>query len=519
MLEKLKKNSKIFFLLLTVIFTLPVTFGFINVGFPLTDDGNWMVIRLSAFYEALGSGQFPVRFLLRLNNGFGYPVADFLYPLFLYIGSLIHLVGFSFVESVKIILGVSLIFSSVFSFLWLRKIFGNISSFVGSLVFTLFPYHLFDIYKRGSVGEALSISILPFVLWQIERKSIFFTSFGIFLLITAHNTLAVFFLPLLLGYVLLTKQGNLKFLIASLVLGILSASFFWLPAIYDSQYTVFSSIQVSDFYNYFFKLTDLLILGLIFVVEMIASFTLLINKRLNTNKFFIFSTICSLIILILLLPISKVFWDLMPFKQLIQFPFRLISLIIVFAAFQSSFVIDKLKNRNQIVTSAFFVVVIMVSAIPFLLNIKYQDYPDTFYSTNLSTTTVKNEYMPKWVKVLPENYPISRVNINGNEKVEIISYSQRKINFKSVLNQEKEIFVNIIYYPGWEAYVNGSSIVINYNNPKGLIGLNLNEGQNDVTVIFKETPVRLFADILTIIGFCLIFVISIYINITKRKEL
>src|SRR2546421_9202065 len=35
---------------------------------------------------SLRHGQFPVRFLPRLNHGYGYPVADFLYPLFMYIG-------------------------------------------------------------------------------------------------------------------------------------------------------------------------------------------------------------------------------------------------------------------------------------------------------------------------------------------------------------------------------------------------------------------------------------------------
>ena len=65
-------------------------------GFIVTDDGNWMVIRLSAFYQSLRDGQFPVRFLGRLNFSYGYPVANFLYPGFMYIGSLLHAFGLSF---------------------------------------------------------------------------------------------------------------------------------------------------------------------------------------------------------------------------------------------------------------------------------------------------------------------------------------------------------------------------------------------------------------------------------------
>src|SRR5574337_590351 len=133
MLNILKKYK---FLFLLVILTIPLILPLLNIGFPLTDDGNWMIIRLSAFYEALRSGQFPTRFLLRLNNGYGYPVADFLYPLFLYLGSAIHLLRFDFTQTIKIILGSSIILSGIFSYFWLRKSMGSLSSVVGGFVYT-----------------------------------------------------------------------------------------------------------------------------------------------------------------------------------------------------------------------------------------------------------------------------------------------------------------------------------------------------------------------------------------------
>jgi hypothetical protein len=133
-------RNKYLIILLLILFILPGIWALLQPGFFLSDDGEWMVIRFSAFYENLVNGQFPVRFLSRLNNGFGYPVADFLYPLFMYIGAPIHYLGASFVDTIKIILGGSLALSGVFAFLWLRKIFGNAASFTGALVYTLFPY-------------------------------------------------------------------------------------------------------------------------------------------------------------------------------------------------------------------------------------------------------------------------------------------------------------------------------------------------------------------------------------------
>ncbi|MBI5019227.1 hypothetical protein HZB58_03065 [Candidatus Gottesmanbacteria bacterium] len=57
-----------------------VLYPLMRPGFFVSDDGEWMIIRLSAFYQSLADGQFPVRYLGRLNNSYGYPVANFLYP-------------------------------------------------------------------------------------------------------------------------------------------------------------------------------------------------------------------------------------------------------------------------------------------------------------------------------------------------------------------------------------------------------------------------------------------------------
>jgi hypothetical protein len=87
----------------------------------VTDDGGWMVIRLAAFYDALRDGQFPVRWVNTLNFGYGYPVVNFLYPGFLYIGAPIFLLVSSYVLTIKILFVTALIAGPVGVYLWLRK--------------------------------------------------------------------------------------------------------------------------------------------------------------------------------------------------------------------------------------------------------------------------------------------------------------------------------------------------------------------------------------------------------------
>ena len=133
---------KILITVLLIVCSIPAIIPLFHPGFFSTDDGEWMVIRFSAFHQALRDGQFPVRFLSRLNNEYGYPVANFLYPGFMYLAEPIKILGFGFVDTIKIVFGIALIESAVFTFFWLSRIFNKVPAFIGALIYLYAPYHL-----------------------------------------------------------------------------------------------------------------------------------------------------------------------------------------------------------------------------------------------------------------------------------------------------------------------------------------------------------------------------------------
>ncbi len=510
MLKKLNKN--VLFILLALILTIPVVIGLLHPGFPLTDDGSWMVIRFSAFYEALRNGQFPVRFLTRLNNGYGYPVADFLYPLFMYLAVPIHVLGINFVNTIKVLLVLCIFSSSLFAFLWLRKLFDNFASLVGAVFYTLFPYHLFDIYQRGSVGEILSLSILPFILWQIERRSLIWLSVGIALLLTAHNTLAVLFLSLIIPYVLLKifvakDKGSIwRFYLAALSLGFGMSAFFWIPAIFDLQYTVFSKTEISSINSYF---ADFGLIGAASVLVTLFVVVFMCSGKINIkkHKLTILMLVFAIISIFLASQLSEALWKFLP-SSFIQFPFRFLSLAIPSTAFLTALLISVLLRKKKVVMGVILLVLIFSSAAPYLTPKAYQDLPDSLYSTNQDTTTVKNEYMPKWVRQIPVTMSITKVqNIQGSESILLLQSTPNKILFETYLTQQRIIQINVIYFPGWQAFVNGKQTEILYNNPNGLINLRLEKGANNVRVIFRETPVRVFSDLVSLISIGSLFLI------------
>ena len=511
----MKKNSKLLFLILVIIVSLPSIIGLLHLGFPSTDDGNWMVIRFSAFFENLRNGQFPVRFLTRLNYGFGYPVADFLYPLFMYLGIPIHILGFSFVNTIKILFALSMIFSSVFSYLWLSKRFDNVSSLVGSAAYTFFPYHLFDLYQRGSLGEVLALSIVPFILWQVERKSLLFTSLGIAFLVLSHNSLALLFMPIIFAYIYFFQKKLIKQNILSFIFGFLISAFFWMPAFYDKQFTVFDNVAVSDFSKYFISFNNWNILGLAFIFLVLES-TLFVFRKKDKNVIYVL--LLTVFLTFLVLPISKTLWTYLPFTNLIQFPFRIVSVIMLLSSFLISYQLNKTEKKKKLWLTGIYLILIFISAVPFLVPKNYQNYPDSFYSTNQDTTTVKNEYMPKWVKVIPAAMPSEKVTvIKGQGTVENLFANGNKVTFSINALNEAQVQFNTVYFPGWKVKVDGKEVPISYENENGLIRFFINPGRHFINLSFGETPLRILADLVSFVSLIILFLLAIKNRRVFRK--
>lgn len=509
------KKSNLIFIFLAILISSIGIISILKPGFFLTDDGNSMVIRFSAFYEALRSGQFPVRFLSRLNFGYGYPVSDFLYPLFMYIGIPIHVLGISFVNTIKVIFLLSFLSGTIFTFLWLRKLFDEKSAFLGSVVYSLFPYHLLDIYKRGSIGEVLALGIVPFILWQIERRSFVWGSVGIFFLILSHNTLAVLFLIFIALYAILdiyvSKNRNLKSYYGFIaVIGLGLSSFFSIPAVFDLQYTVFSKTQVSDWSKYFSDFTQIGFSTLIIFLTFI--FLVGIKKiDIKKHRLTLLMFAVGAVSIFLSTSVSSNLWKILP-SSFVQFPFRFLSVAILATAFLSGSLISQFKNKLQIGVLIVFLVLVFFSSKNFLTPNISQNYPDSFYSTNQDSTTVKNEYMPRWVEQVP-NKMASQVAevLSGESKLKNLVSKGTNIKFDLDSKGKSLIQISKIYFPGWEVYIDGGKTNIFYNNRYGIIQFEVGKGNHIIEAKFHETNVRLLSDVISIVSlFLLIFVSKKY---------
>lgn len=506
----MKKNILLIFIL--IIFSIPAILPLFNKGFFQSDDGEWMIIRFSAFHQALADGQFPVRFLGRLNHGYGYPVANFLYPGFMYLGEAFKVLGFGFVDTIKIILGLSMVGSAIFCYLWLSKFFDKLSGFVGAMFYLYTPYHLFDLYKRGSVGEALSLAVMPFVLWQVERKSLFWTALGIGFLIISHNTLAVLFLGLIVIYVSLDiyvskdKKNLLRKYLLMLIFGLGISSFFWISAFFDLKYTIFSEIQVSEWSKYFSNLS-LIGISTFFVFVLTIIFFIMGIIKLSKHRLTGIFLAIGILSLFFASSFSSPLWNVLP-VSFIQFPFRFLSITVVCIAFLSAVIVNELKGDRKIIVIIVCFVFLGFSAMPHINPIVFFDKGDSYYSTNEGTTTVKNEYMPIWVKNNPENHYKNKVEVLEGT-ISDLEIRPNSINFVASADEDRQITINTIYFPGWKVFIDSNKSKIDHDNDKGIIKFNVAAGTHKIEAYFSETPTRLVSNIISAVSVLVLFMVVI----------
>lgn len=112
----------------------------------------------------LQGGGFPVRVQSTWLNDHGYAVSLFYGDLFLYIPALLQIIGFSVMTAYKMFVLLILAATALVSYFSIKKcVKDEYAALFGSMIYLLVPYHIFNVYSRGALGECLAMIFLPLV--------------------------------------------------------------------------------------------------------------------------------------------------------------------------------------------------------------------------------------------------------------------------------------------------------------------------------------------------------------------
>ncbi len=544
--------SKYKFLVISVLISFISVASLLRPGLPPTHDGEYHVLRFQQFFKAINQGTLYPRWAEDFNNGYGIPLFNYVYPLPNYFASLMHLLGFSFIDSFKLNFIFAAIFGSVFFYLWSRKYWGDLGGVVSSAFYSFSPYHLLDVYVRGSVGEAWSLGIAPALFWSYlnfyETKKIkYFVLSSIFLslLIFAHNILAMVFFAFFITYVafLIFKKENrnkitdILEIIQISSLGIGLSAIFWLPAILETKYV--RGLQVFDPTQHFPQIYKLIYSSWgygfsgkgvsdqmsfqIGIANISIVFLCLIFFFLGKNRKLLgYFLINFFIVIFLVTPFSKFLWQNVPLMSFIQFPWRLLSILIFISSFLAGYLASnefiKSINRRILISAALII-------ISFIFSFNYIRAPfhhlrnDNYYLSRRNftdgTNSPGNVFNTYWFRddlskskerIESENFNIRKISNRTTEEVVMIKGKK-----------DDKIRINIAYFPGWTVFIDNHEKTFNVSK-FGAIEVGAPAGEHILRVVLKSTKLQLLSLVITIVSALLLFGLFMWDKYIKIKK-
>ena len=132
------------------------------------------------------------------------------------------------------------------------------------------------------------------------------------------------------------------------------------------------------------------------------------------------------------------------------------------------------------------------------LQLERVDHPEGFYTPNEGTTTVSDEYLPRWIADKPLSRPGSKIEfVEGGGTVVPRTPAIENFDVDVTSSQDTFIQINTIYYPGWSIAVDGQATQVTHENPRGVMRVAMPAGEHRVQAAFRETPARLLSDLLS----------------------
>lgn len=477
-----------------------------------------------------------------LNATYGYPLFIFNYPLPYYLISFFHFLGFTFITSMKIFLSSTLIVSGIFMYLFSKDLFKNkLAAFTASIFYIFTPYHIIDLHFKVGVGELLTFTFIPLIFLflhklYIEKKVIFLALNSFFLAILfMSNALIAFFVSLLaLAYVLFlgTKQSfDIKYLLQSLLIFIFA--FILCAWVWAAPFVYNSSLYIKNHpltIGYFPTIPDLLyapwrmgflfqghrgeisnLIGYTQIFIVIAVFFSFIFRKIakNLRKDVVFWILMTIIVIFLITSSSRFVWEHLSFVKAAG-SHRLL-LILTFCVSIIAGYFSLIYRKKHLLVWGIIIVTIGYTMlnwghrrmIPEIsdVTVKKQLWKSTsegegHYYANTRWVDIKNP----WFSKLPKNH-LEIITGSGEIKNMLRTSTLHKyfVTAKSPLMTQE----NTLYFPGWEAKINGTKIPISPTN-SGLIKFQIPKGESVVELKYEDIFVYKILKVISAIGFLIV---------------
>lgn len=531
---------------------------------------------------ALQEGNFPVIWSQNYVFGYGMPLFEFYAPLPYYLSAGFYLLGFDLTTAVELMILFLNVVTVLGAYLLGKNLWQN--RWAGILVaaaLALAPYRAVDLMVRTALSEAWAIAFLPWILLAViglvegKRWSWLILTLSLSALFLSHNLTALIALPFLLCFTVFyvmwrLPQWRQRFtafwrLLPPTVLSLVLTSFYLFPMWLEKSFTQIDQFVLSSYFDYrqhFLYIRQLLepwgaweyggsgwgpndemsfFLGygqlLILVLTVLCSAAALWRKKYNKVPEIFLAVFLLFLVggsLFLTLLKAQFIWQQISFSNYIQFPWRYLSLAIIFIALLAGFVYGFLSRHWR----GFFFIIVYTSLL--LLNWRYfqnekslvlsEDYADMAMRIRTSDSRGLYDYLPVQINFLEKSaffvdknpelveleVPVSSLVptalLTDGQLLVVSEQSSRKL-LEANLEQETTLSLNLAYYPGWQVKVEGRQVAVGADE-YGRLTFTLPAGTSQVEVNLGDTPVRRWSKIVSVLG----LLILLYFTVKEWRE-
>lgn len=481
------------------------------------------IFRLSEYDLCLKSGQIPCRYSPNSALGFGSPVFNFYPPATYTLAEVIHLTGFSFIDSTKIIYILPLFFGPIFMFLFASSFFGPLAGLLSALIFATAPYQALNLYVRGALAENFALNLVPVIFYFFIKKQQKLTILFLTILFLTHQLTTVYTIPLLILFSVYCK--SLKRFLIALIWSFGLASFFLLPSYFEKNLTT-NYLMTQGYFSYIIHFATLKQLfidrfwgygaslwgpkdDMSFQIGYLQWFlpfiaTVLIFYKNHKQKYLVLSLfILGLFFAFLTHNKSTFIWHLFPFMSYFQFPWRFLGAIILCFSFISGtiilFIPTKFKN--------IFIVLVLITLL--ILNFNYfkvdqwQNINDQQKLSGMTLVAQQGAGLTDFYPKYGSNFPTVDTPIN----IKITKNSSIAYGHITVNDDSATINLPIAYFPKMELRLDTQKIPYRVEPELGLIQFDVPIGSHSFYLRFLNTPIRIIANYISLL-FALAFIIK-----------
>jgi hypothetical protein len=517
------------------------------------------VMRQLEMEKCFLDGQIPCRWVPDMGYGFGYPLFNYYPPLPYLIGEAIRLIGYSFIDTVKILFILSFVASGISMYFFAKEFFGRFGALVSAVFYVWAPYHAVDVYVRGAMNEAWALIWFPAILWASyrlikEKQKAIVSScllalfwFGLF---TSHNLMVLIFGPLFAVWCLIfvIKFKALKkipYLILSGMWAFGLAAFFSLPVFlekgivqtntlvigyyeYTAHFVNISQLLISRFWGYGPSVWDVIndkmsfqIGWIHWAISLIAIFMVgvefLRRKKIDVLTlvivyFFVFGWLAAFMTHSRSTPI----WQALKPLEFVQFPWRFLTIVTLCFSFLAGYIVKETVKLVSLFVGIGLIIAVLVYSWAYFLPEHGKLGPITDQEKlsgvawEMQQTAGIYDYLPKTAKTAAKAPRKELVEfISGDGKILSESLGTNWMKFSVDLKEESELRINILDFPNWRAFKNGSEVEIFVPESEewGRMHVKLTEGVSNVSLKLYDTPVRTLGNFLSLVSWSALIVL------------